>query len=223
MRKLIFPIFMGLAGCAVLISLGMWQVQRLNWKQAILAEIDMRMAADPIALPDTPSPDVDKYQPVLVDGHLVDAPIYVLTSIQGEGPGYRVIQALETEPGTRILVDRGFVLSAQKGQLDPVNAVSYQGNLHWPDETDEWTPAPDGDLWFARDVDAMSAALDTRPVMVVVATRSQSDPQMTPLPLDTSGISNDHMEYAITWFSLALVWAAMTLYLIYRTSKAKDA
>jgi surfeit locus 1 family protein len=58
--------------------------------------------------------------------------------------------------------------------------------------------------------------------MVVAAQMTQPDPRTTLLPVDTSTIKNDHLAYAVTWFGLALVWAAMTLFLISRTARTKD-
>ena len=84
------------------------------------------------------------------------------------------------------------------------------GNLHWPQEVDGWTPDPDGTLWFARDVSAMAAALDAAPILVVARALSPTNGVVTPLPIDTGGIKNDHLNYAITWFLLALVWALMS-------------
>jgi surfeit locus 1 family protein len=102
--------------------------------------------------------------------------------------------------------------------------LEITGNLHWPDEQDDWTPEPDPTgIWFARDVPRMSAALATDPIMVVVreyqiqrlTTPLQQMP-FQPLPLDPGVIKNDHLNYAVTWFSLALVWALMTFFLIFR-------
>ncbi len=224
MRKIIFPVLLGLAGCAFLIGLGIWQVQRLHWKTAILDEIDSRITASPVAIPAMPDPEVDKYLPVTVSGTLSGDPIFALVTPDGLGPGYRYIQALETDAG-RILVDMGWVPLEMLGkQPAQVEHLDITGNLHWPDELDDWTPEPDpSGIWFARDVPTMAEALGTAPVMVVArnyeVTRLisplESQP-FRPLPLDTSVVKNDHLNYAITWFSLALVWALMTLFLIHR-------
>ena len=61
----------------------------------------------------------------------------------------------------------------------------------------------------------MAAELGTDPVMIVAA--SQTDPSVTPMPVDSAGIPNDHLQYAITWFSLAAIWATMTGYFLWRT------
>jgi surfeit locus 1 family protein len=96
------------------------------------------------------------------------------------------------------------------------------GTLHWPDETDSFTPPPDAarDIWFARDVPAMAAKLQTEPVLIV--TREATGDGITPLPVGTQGIPNNHLNYAVTWFSLAAVWAGMTLLLLWRIRRRTD-
>jgi surfeit locus 1 family protein len=127
-----------------------------------------------------------------------------------------VIAAFQTEDGRRILVDRGFLPEDQRSQPRIATAARLSGTLHWPDEVDSFTPPPDAAraIWFARDVPAMAAALQTEPVLVVA--REATGDGITPLPVDTQGIPNNHLNYAVTWFSLAAVWAGMTLLLLWR-------
>jgi surfeit locus 1 family protein len=220
MKRLIFPILMGVVGVAILLGLGFWQLQRLEWKTAILNEINTRIAAEPVALPAAVDPAADKYMPVRVEGALTGEEITVLTADQGAG--YRVISVLEMAGGRRIMVDLGFVPLEAKDAPRVAPDVAVTGNLHWPQETDGWTPPPDTDqgIWFARDVMAMAVALSTEPVLVVASTVSGADLGVTPLPLDTAGIPNDHLNYAITWFSLAFVWLVMSGFLFFRVARA---
>lgn len=220
MRRLIFPILLGVLGCAVLIALGMWQVQRLHWKQAILSDIDARITAAPVALPASPDPQADRYLPVTVDGTYLGGEARVLTGLKGVGAGYRVIAPFETAEGRRILIDRGFVREADRDTPRPTGPARITGNLHWPDETDGFTPDPDvaAGLWFARDVARMAAHFGTDPVLVVLR-ESDGAPGVSPMPVTTSGIPNDHLGYAVTWFGLAVVWAGMTLLLIRRMAR----
>ncbi len=220
MKRLIFPILMGVVGVAILLGLGFWQLQRLEWKTAILTEINTRIAAEPVALPAEVNPETDKYLPVRVEGALMGEEITVLTS--GQGAGYRVISVMEMAGGRRIMVDLGFVTLDGKDAPRVAPDVVVTGNLHWPQETDRWTPRPDEDkgIWFARDVNAMAMTLMTDPVLVIAASVSGADLGVTPLPLDTTGISNDHLNYAITWFSLAFVWLVMSGFLIFRVARA---
>ncbi|WP_170782860.1 SURF1 family protein [Ruegeria lacuscaerulensis] len=215
MRRTLFLLIFGLAGLGVLLSLGVWQVQRLAWKEGVLAEIDSRIAADPVDLPPSVSEDTDKYLPVTISGDMEPGEIHVLVSVKQVGAGYRIIQSFSTEDRT-ILVDRGFVPTTAKLVERLTGPMTVTGSLHWPDEIDSYTPEPDIDenIWFARDVPNLAAALGAEPILLIA--RSETDPGITPLPVDTAGIPNDHLQYAITWFGLALVWAAMTGYFLWR-------
>jgi surfeit locus 1 family protein len=222
---MILPLLFGILGTAVLIALGVWQLQRLEWKEGILAEIDARMAAAPGALPADPDPARDRFLPVTANGTITDEEIDVLVSVKGTGPGYRIIAAFETNDGRRILLDRGFVRDDQKdAPRPPVSDVTVTGNLHWPDEVDRFTPAADTarNIWFARDVPAMAAALRTEPVMIILRTTTESAPAVSPLPMDSAGIPNDHLGYAIQWFGLAAVWAGMTGWLLWRIRRRQE-
>lgn len=216
MKRYVFAILLGLSGLVVLIGLGVWQVQRLAWKEGILAEIDATISADPVALPAAPVAARDQYLPVLVQGRFTGEGLRVLASLKQVGAGYRLIGAFETDDGRRVLVDRGFLPIDEKA-VTP-GAARIRGNLHWPAEVDSYTPSqPDkGGLWFARDVPAMASALGTEPVMVVTWAADPADPALIAIPVDTTHIPNDHLAYAITWFSLAVVWLGMTLYLVWR-------
>ena len=83
---------------------------------------------------------------------------------------------------------------------------------------DSFTPEPDfeGGLIFARDVPAMANALGTEPVLVIARTLSGTDRSVTPLPVTSEGIPNNHLGYAIQWFGLAIVWAGMTAFFLWR-------
>lgn len=225
MRKIIFPILLGIAGCAVLLSLGIWQMQRLAWKTAILSEIDATITAAPVVLPAVPNPEIDQFRPVETTGRLAGTPLYVLVTIEGLGPGYRYVDAFATDDGRKVMVDLGWVPLTQLGNpFDKFAQIAVTGNLHWPDDKDDWTPDPDPKgIWFTRDVPSISEGLQAEQTLIVardvqlldLTTPLQSYPFQT-LPLDSSGIKNDHLNYAITWFMLALVWVMMTCYLIFR-------
>ncbi|MEM1130601.1 MAG: SURF1 family protein [Pseudomonadota bacterium] len=217
LRSLIAALGLGLAGTAILVALGVWQLQRLEWKQGVLSQIEARIGSAPVALPDMPEPGRDTYLPVQVSGETGENEILVQASRKLVGPGFRVIVPFETG-GRRILLDRGFISAADRDAARPPVALTVLGNLHWPDEVDGFTPDPDREamLWFARDVDQMAEALGTEPVLLIARVVEPSDPKISPLPIDTAGIPNNHLEYAITWFLLAIVWAGMTVYLLVR-------
>lgn len=221
MRKNIIPLLFGLIGAAILAALGVWQLQRLAWKQDVIAQIEARLANPAASVPVAPNEADDEYRPVLLEGQFGAEELHVLTSIKGQGPGFRVIRAFESG-GRRLLVDIGFIENAQKQAARPLGAARIAGNLLWPDEQDGFTPDPDlnKNYWFARDLGPMADALGTDPVLVVAA---QAEPPLPSQPLPvTVNIPNDHMHYAITWFSLMVIWIGMTLYWLWRNGDRQN-
>ena len=208
---------------AVLISLGNWQVARLAEKADYIASIDARLAAAPAVVPAHPDAVTDQFRAVAVQGNFTGPEVRVLVSTRDYGAGYRIIQAFETE-GRRLLVDRGYVRSSDKDTPRPAGRATVEGNLHWPEERDSYTPENDiaGNTWYARDVPALAQALDTEEVLIVTRVETPQPEALLPLPLDTSTIPNNHLEYIITWYGLAAVWVLMTAYFLQRrNAKAK--
>jgi len=216
MRRMIVPLIFGVGGTLVLIWLGAWQMQRLAWKDAVLADIELRIAAAPVTIPDDPDPEADRYLPVEATGVMGPDYLRILVSQRQIGAGYRIVVPFDTGDRT-ILLDRGFIRTSETLSPAPVGPVTVQGNLHWPNEVTSATPAPDpgANIWFARDVPAMAEALGAVPILLIARAVTQ-DAGVAPLPVDTVGIPNDHLEYAITWFSLAALWLGMTGYLLWR-------
>lgn len=221
MRRYLIPLIFGLGGFAALASLGVWQLQRLEWKEAILTDIDARIAAAPVEVPATPDPVADRYLPVTATGDLLGTPIRILVSTKDRGAGYRLITRFGLDGGRRIMVDEGFVGLEENASPETVEGVTVTGNLHWPDEVDSWTPEPDVSegLFYARDVDALAQALGTEPVLIVARTVTGTDARATPMPVITAGVPNNHLGYAVQWFGLAAVWLGMTVFLLWRIRK----
>jgi surfeit locus 1 family protein len=219
---MIGPLIFGIVGVAILVALGAWQVQRLAWKGEILDRIGARLAAAPVAVPPEPSATADRYMRVRAAGELEPGELHVYTSAPPRGVGYRVIAPLKLADGRRILLDRGFVPIEEKDAPRHLGPIEVEGALDWPQETDGFTSPPDRaeNIWFARDVPLMAAALGTEPVMLV--TSSSDDPD-APKPLPVSvNIPNNHLQYAVTWFGLAVAWAGMTGYMLWRIKRRID-
>lgn len=219
MARLILPLMFGIAGVAVLMALGFWQLSRLEEKQVVIAEIEARIGAAPVALPEPPQAPRDRYLPVYIEGRYTGEAVHVLSSQREQGTGTRVIAAFETETGRRVMVDRGFLPDAARSGADfSSGQVSVAGNLHWPRDTTDSTPPPDmgRGLWFSRAVAPLASHLGTEEVLIVARHDGASVPGLTTMPVATIDIRNDHLEYAITWFLLALVWAGMTGFLLWR-------
>lgn len=224
MTRFIAPLLFGLIGAGILVGLGIWQMQRLEWKQGVLAEIEARISGAPEPLPVMISPEEQRYQPVALRGEILPGEIRVLVSQKQIGAGYRIVSPFRTEGGRLILLDRGFTRDEFKDAARRTGPAEVQGNLHWPDDRNSATPANDigANIWFARDIGAMAEELGTEPLLVIARATDPKDPEIDPLPVNTSGIPNDHLQYAITWFSLAVVWLIMTAYYIARQRKTGE-
>ncbi|SLN32102.1 SURF1 family protein [Aquimixticola soesokkakensis] len=216
MKRLLPAAIFGIVGFSILVSLGFWQLRRHYWKQGVLAQIEERIAQDPVALPAQPDPDADEYLAVVLEGTLEPQELHVLVSTRDLGAGFRIISPFVTQDGRRVMVDRGFVLTQARDSARVSGPMTITGNLHWPEERDSYTPQNDAvaNYWYARDVPVMARALDTEPVLVIA--RGAIEPAMTPLPVSSEGIPNNHMGYVVQWFLFAAVWLGMTLLLLWR-------
>lgn len=221
MRRYVFPVLLGIVGVAILTSLGFWQLGRMEEKRVYLDAIEARITNPPIPLPAQPDEARDKFQAVVAEGRFTGETLSVLAGQKGASPGVLLVEAFALPDGRRILVQRGFLADDQRDTPRRVTEARVEGHLHWPQDTNAFTPAPDAKtgLWFARDVAAMAAALDTEPTFIV-ASQPTGD-GIAPVPVDTSGIPNDHWGYAIQWFLLAATWAGMTGFLLWRIRARK--
>ncbi|WP_372803340.1 SURF1 family protein [Paracoccus seriniphilus] len=222
MRRILFPAILGIVGCAILISLGMWQLRRLAWKEAMLEQIQASIEAPAVPLPEKIDPSM-KYMPVTVSGTTTGDEIDMLSGSKDQGGGYQIISRFVTDSGRAIMVDRGFVPQEMRHLERGPTRLVVQGNLHWPAEVSSSTPKPnlDENIWFARDVPAMAQVLDTEPVLVVASFVEGDAQGVQPIPVAIDGIPNNHLSYAMQWFMIAAVWAGMTVALIWRIRQSK--
>lgn len=225
-----FPVGMTLAtaaGLAILVSLGMWQVHRLAWKEALLARIARLVTAAAVeaapALQAARAPaDLDMVRVRLDCPGVATAPYVELYGLKDGDAGRRIISACPLASGKygTLLVDRGFIadgVSARPPAGAPAadtGPVSLTGVLRVPDRASLFTPPSDPArrLWFSRDIPAMAAALGAaRPAPVMLMAETSTNPGFTalkPSPVPAE-ISNRHLEYALTWFGLAAALAGV--------------
>ena len=218
-RPRLVPSLFAVPGVLILIALGVWQVQRLHWKEGLLARIAaLRSApARPVgAVLDEVSQgaDADFTRVKAVCPGLAQAPFLELYSIREGQAGSRLISACRTASlrYRSLLVDRGFVgdtISARPA-VDPGSTVPVEvtGVLRKPERGNLFTPPNTPSRWYVRDVAAMAAALGARdPAPLMLMAETPTNPEWkalvpAPLPVD---IPNRHLEYALTWYGLAAV------------------
>lgn len=225
-RGLILPALLGLAALAVLVSLGTWQMQRLAWKEALIARATERVKSPPVALParatwETADFEAMEYTVVTVEGralpHLEWHAFADLPKPKGPigGTGWFVLSAVELADGGVVLVNRGFVPARAK---DPATRtagawsgpVRIEGLLRRREARGMVSPADDpaGNVWFVRDARVMAAAAGLDPARVapftVDAVFTATPPGGLPQAGETQLVfTNNHLGYAVTWYGLA--------------------
>ena len=215
-RRMIGPLLASLACVAILVALGVWQLQRLEWKRGVLAQIDARLAAPAVPMPADPDPTRDRYLRVRAEGQILPGEVHVYTAGPG-GVGYRIVAPLALPDDRRILLDRGFVPIGDKDAGRPTGPAAVTGNLVWPDEGPGQADRAKN-IWIARDLPLMADTLGTDQVLLVAATVTGGT---TPMPVSVA-IPNNHLEYAVTWFGLAAAWTLMTALWLWRIKRGTD-
>jgi len=229
-RALIVPGLCALVALAVLCGLGIWQLQRLAWKEALIARVAMRMQMS--FVPSVPAeaewPNVNaeqhEYRHVRVIGtfrHDLEALCYeLLSDANGKffGPGYWVLTPIETAGGVTVIVNRGFVplerrdaATRREGQV--TGRVAVIGFLRLPERRSWFTPADDParGIWQERDPAAIAKAYGlARAAPFFIDADSTPNPGGLPQGGETKlAFPNRHLEYALTWFGLALALIAV--------------
>jgi cytochrome oxidase assembly protein ShyY1 len=234
LRRLLIPAFFTLVGFAILISLGVWQLERKQWKEGLIASLGQQMKAPPSPLPPASqwpglSRENSEFRRVsLRVEFLNDAkPAYLYTGASAlrddvKQPGYFVFAPARLPDGRIVVVNRGYVLMDRQ-QETPAGPAEIVGFIRWPEAPGVFVSDRDatGDVWFVRDPQLMAKARGWGPVAPFYIDQESPVPPggyPRPGPLSVK-LRNDHLGYAITWFGLAAslaavfaVWAARNWY-----------
>jgi surfeit locus 1 family protein len=233
---LVWPTLAALAGLAVLIGLGSWQMERKSWKEGLIAKIAARVHADPIPLPAEPGADGKEdleYLHVSARGRFHhDKERYLYAPAQA-GLGWHVYTPLELEPQRIVWVNRGWVPDARKapatrpegqiaGEVEVHGLIRLQMRPGWFAPHND----PAHNLWYWPDLAAMTASAfpggpqkaagsPQGPVRLALALEADARPE-PPGGLPRGGVTrlelpNRHLEYAVTWYGLAATLAGVYL------------
>lgn len=223
-RSLVLPGLAALVALAILIGLGAWQLQRKAWKENLISQIETRAHGEPGPIvPEAEwaswSAEQDEFRKVRVTGtflHRFEAPVYGLAPGQRRGApaqGYYLLTPLRLASGAIVVINRGFVPTelrdpASRPESQPEGEVTVTGLVRAPEERNVFTPDndPARNRWFARDPQAIAAAHGLERVAPFLidadaAPNTGGWPKGGQTPLD---LPNNHLQYAFTWFGIAL-------------------
>ena len=235
-RSLFIPAVVSFGAFAFLCGLGLWQIERKAWKEALIDTLEQRLHSAPVALP-TPdawpllTPDTAEFMRVKLRVQFLptgDALVYTSGSAirdDVKGQGYFVFSAAALPNGQRVVVNRGFTAGRPYPQGEGTHDIV--GVLRWPEAPSMLVPEKDsaGDIWFVRDHLAMAQARGWGPVAPFYVEQEGPVPAggvPHPSPLKVR-LRNDHLQYAITWFGLAAVWAIMFIVWVRRQRRGTAA
>lgn len=199
-------------------GMGTWQVQRLAWKEALIAEITAAKQENPFTnatLPsDAESLKEKNFWPVELTGtwnHEIEyhlAPRYYKSQL-----GYHLVEPLILPDKRVVLVNRGWVPAKMKDiSLRPhsigVGKETVTGLIRYGNERNPFTPQNqrEKNVWFGRDVQEMAAFYDVKNVLPIMVDQiGEQNPKKLPIPSDGAiHLRNDHLSYIITWYAIAL-------------------
>jgi len=239
-RALLFPSLAAAAGLFILLNLGFWQLDRLDWKTALIERLEADIQKPAVPAPGDPAWDKlteeDDYRHVSLSGRFGEETVFYYTSLTSsvgayDGPGYLVYSPFETDQGWTVLVNRGFIphdlpeAVRAKAIAPPEGPLQVSGLLRLSEKPNWTTPAPDAEtrIWFARDTEDMAQALGVSGPGLAPYSVDLSAGFTPPSGLPQAGetivrFKNDHLGYALTWFGLAAtlfgVYLAFALHIV---------
>jgi len=223
------PALFALAAFVTFVGLGTWQVQRKASKEALIASLEQRLSAAPVDLPPRErwgqlDPAEDEFRHVKFSAAFVpgaEALVYAGSSAlrsDVSGPGYWVLAPARLAAGGLVVINRGFV---PEGRQDPATRSGGEvagnaqlvGVMRWPEPRGTFSPKeqPERNLWFVRDPVAIACAKgwgDAAPFFIELE-RPQPPGGLPRAGALTVNLRNEHLQYAITWYGLAVVVVVM--------------
>lgn len=231
-RPTFWPTLITIPALALLLALGGWQVQRLQWKADLIRELEIRgsAAAIPLPLNDRIAAEDLAHRRVTVTGrYMYEAEMHLLNRVRDGVPGIHVVTPLiRADGGGTILVDRGWVPLDWPGtpySFYATGAVTLEvtGVVRIPEEPGMFTPDNRSakNEWYYMDLAAMSGAAGVLPFidyyLYATAERLPEGVEQAGAAPDPNewrvDLPNNHLHYAITWFSLAAV--LLVVYVVY--------
>ncbi len=234
------PTIFALVGIAILCGLGFWQLDRKAWKENLIVTLTERLAREPADLPPR-----DRWAHLLQEREefarvgfpaefLPGQEALVYTAGSGlrpdvKGPGYWVFSPARLAGGSLVIVNRGFVAldrkdPASRPEGTPRGSIDIVGFVRWPETRGLFTPAddPQNNVWYLRDIKAIVATKRwDAAAPFYIDMEAPVPPGGWPKPGKLQvNLPDNHLQYAITWFGLAL--ALVGIYLVWLTRRLRS-
>ncbi len=208
---------------SMLFSLGMWQVQRLQWKNTVIAQVQEAQNQPMLGTLPQEIEGLD-YRKVILTGTFVhEHSMHMVGRPQNAPPGFFVVTPFRLDDDGRIiLVNRGYAPTNMESKPDTVQTV--EGIIRPIRAKRPFSPqnAADKNVWFYEDIPAMSQATTLELTPIVVEQTGKPAKDVYPQPSDGKiSVRNDHLNYAITWFALAAI--SLIMFTCYHYEKKPNA
>ncbi|MFT4012531.1 MAG: SURF1 family protein [Paracoccus sp. (in: a-proteobacteria)] len=223
-----------LAGVVLFCGLGIWQVQRLQWKLDLIARVEARLSAPPVAAPGPGdwaalSEQADEYRRVALRGSYDYSAETLVQAVTERGAGFWVMTPLAADQGFTVWINRGFIPGERRAPEDwlrPEGMQQVTGLLRASQPHGAFLRKNDplADRWYSRDVQALSqrqGLAGTAPYFI----DADAGPDASALPmggLTVVSFRNSHLSYALTWFALAIGLAVAGWYVLFRAEPPRD-
>jgi len=231
-----FTVF-AVVGVGAMLALSAWQLQRLEWKEALIAERQARPQLPPLELHDLLAIENAapfEFRRARVTGmFLHDKEMHLLARSMNGNVGIQVVTPFVLVDGPTILINRGWVpnefvdpATRRDGLIEGVVTIEAlvrgPGIQHWLVADNE----PDKNVWYWMDLPVMRAAAGLSPAGPPLYLEALADQHAGEFPIGGQSrleLPNDHLQYAVTWFLLAVVLTVIWFFYHWRREDADDA
>lgn len=221
---------------ALFLGLGIWQVERLQWKLDLIARVDARVHAEPIAAPGRDdwanvNQAEDEYRHVALTGTYLNDKEILVRALTERGSGFWVLTPLRSNDGALTFINRGFIPDTKRdpallAEMQIAGETTVTGLLRMPEPDGFFLRPndPDRNEWNSRDVVAFAAKEGLGTVApYFIDADAQSNPGNVPIGgLTVVTFRNNHLSYAITWFALAAMVAGAAIFVWRHERKANS-
>lgn len=235
MKPRIWPVVLASGiGLVILLWLGVWQVQRLQWKEAMIAAVEAGIAAPAIPIDEALKLFLDgkdiTYRKVNAVGRFAPRdPLRMLATLDS-GPAWHLVHGFEQVQGVAVLINRGRIADGQPLPKPPPGQVEITGLVHWHDQgmsKFDVENNPEENRWYWWDLVEMSQQfagthLNPNYVVIDLFPGSPGTEGLYVAP-PKANLRNNHLGYAITWFGLAAVLVVMTALFVMKNRHSSQA